>query len=76
VWNGVTLRSQSHLETAETVIDTSEQVVRIEEDGEIDPWLFSPPADITFEPVEQTMSDQLNHHKSAPWMRMRPEVAF
>jgi len=76
VWNGVTLRSESHLETGSTVIDTQEEAVRVEEDGDIDPGLFSPPADVTFAPVTETMAEQLNHHKSAPWMRMGPEMMF
>lgn len=76
VWNGVTLRSESHVETGSTVIDTWERVVRVQEDGEIDAGLFSPPTDVAFAPVTETMADQLNHHKSAPWMRIRPEVPF
>jgi len=76
VWNGVTLRSEAHLETGSTVIDTWEKVVRVEADGEIDSGLFSPPTDVTFAPVPETMAEQLNHHESAPWMRMRPEVMF
>jgi len=76
VWNGVTLRSESHLEMGSTVINTWEKVVRVQEDGEIDAGLFSPPTDVAFSPVTETIADQLNHHKSAPWMRMRPEVAF
>ncbi len=76
VWKGVTLRSESHLEMGSTVIDTWEKVVQVQEDGEIDAGLFSPPTDVTFAPVPETMAEQLNHHKSAPWMRMRPEVQF
>jgi hypothetical protein len=76
VWNGVTLRSQSHLQTGSTVIDTWEEAVRLEEDREIDSGLFSPPADVIFEQAKETVAEQLNHHKSAPWMRIGPEVAF
>jgi hypothetical protein len=76
VWNGITLRSESHLEAASTVIDTREEAVRVEEDREIDAGLFSPPTDLTFAPVTETMAEQLNHHKSAPWMRMGPELPF
>ncbi len=76
VWNGVTLRSESHLEAGSTVIDTREEAVRVEEDGDIDAGLFSPPPDLAFAPVTETMADHLNRHKSAPWMRMMPEVPF
>lgn len=76
VWNGVTLRSESHLEAASTVIDTREEAVRVDEDGEIDSRLFSPPTDVPFAPVTETMAQQLSHHKSPPWMRIGPEVAF
>lgn len=41
-----------------------------------DSRLFSPPTDLTFAPLTETMAEQLNHHKSAPWMRIGPEVAF
>jgi hypothetical protein len=64
------------LETGSTVIDTREEAVRVDEDGEIDSRLFSPPTDVTFAPVTETMAEQLNHHKSAPWVRIGPEVAF
>ena len=76
VWNGVTLRTQSHLETTSTVLDTWEEAVRIEEDADIDPGLFVAPADVTFEPAKLTVAEQLNHHKSAPWVRMKPEMAL
>jgi len=76
VWNGVTLRSESHLGTAPDAIDTSEEAVRVEENVEIDPGLFSPPADLTFEPAQLSVAEQQNHHKPAPWMRYRPDVMF
>lgn len=76
VWSGVTLRSESHLEAASTVIDTWEKAVRVEEGGEIDSGLFAPPTDVAFAPVTETMAEHLNAHKSAPWMRIRPEVLF
>jgi hypothetical protein len=71
VWNGVTLRSESHFEDAVEVQDTTEEAVRLEVDGDIDPGLFAPPADVTFEPVKPT---QLNYRQSAPWVRMKPEA--
>ena len=74
VWNGITLRSESHFEDRTTVMDTSEEAVRVEEDGDIDPGLFVLPADLTFEPAKPAVAEQLNHHKSAPWVRMGPEM--
>jgi hypothetical protein len=74
VWNGITLRSESHFEDRTTVMDTSEEAVRVEEDGDIDPGLFVLPADLTFEPAKPTVAEQLNHPKSAPWVRMGPEM--
>ena len=74
VWNGVTLRSESHFEDEVGVQDASEEAVRVEEDGDIDPALFALPADVTFEPVKPTVAEQLDHHKSAPWVRIRPEI--
>jgi hypothetical protein len=76
VWNGVTLRSESHFETTSTVMDTWEEAVRVEEDVEIDSGLFSPPPDITFEPAELSTAEKQNHHKPAPWARYRPDVMF
>jgi hypothetical protein len=73
VWNGVTLRSESHFEDTVEVQDTTEEAVRLEVDGDIDPSLFALPADVTFEPLKPTVAD-LNHHKSAPWVRMKPET--
>jgi hypothetical protein len=74
VWNGVTLRSESHSgETASTLIETSEEAVRVEEDGEIDSGLFSPPTDVTFTPVKETTSEREAHHTSTPWQRMDPK---
>lgn len=74
VWNGVTLRSESHLETTSTVMDTWEEATRVDEDADIDPGLFVAPTDVTFELAKPTVSEQLNHHKSAPWVRMKPEM--
>jgi hypothetical protein len=74
VWKGVTLRSESHWVIQTTVLDTSEEAVRIEEDVDLDASLFTPPTDVTFEPAQPTVAEQLNHHKSAPWVRMKPEV--
>ncbi len=74
VWNGVTLRSESHFEDATTIQDTTEEAVRVEVDGDIDPGLFALPADVTLEPAKPTVADQLNHHKAAPWVRMKPEI--
>ena len=74
VWNGVTLRSVTHFEDEGGVQDASEEAVRVEEDGNIDPSLFALPADVTFEPVKPTVAEQLDHHKSAPWVRLFPEI--
>jgi hypothetical protein len=76
VWNGVTLRSESHFETTSTVMDTWEEAVRVEQDVEIDPGLFSPPPDVTFEPANLSVAEQQDHHKPAPWMRYRADVMF
>jgi hypothetical protein len=76
VWNGITLRSESHFEDATTVQDTTEEAVRLEVDGDIDPGLFALPADVTFEPARPTVAEQQNHHKSAPWVRIVPEVTI
>jgi hypothetical protein len=74
VWNGVTVRTESHLETKSTVMDTWEEATRVEEDADIDPGLFAAPTDVTFEPAKLTVAEQLNHHKSAPWVRMGPDM--
>jgi hypothetical protein len=76
VWNGITLRSETHFEDATTVQDITEEAVRVEEDVEIESGLFSPPSDVTFEPAQLSVADQQNHHKSAPWVRYRPDVMF
>jgi hypothetical protein len=76
VWNGVTLRSESHFEDAVEIQDITEEAVRVEQDVEIDRGLFALPADVTFEPVKPTVAEQLNHHKSAPWVRMKPEATI
>jgi hypothetical protein len=76
VWNGITLRSESHFEDATTVQDTTEEAVRLEVDGDIDPGLFVLPVDVTFEPAKPTVAEQQDHHKSAPWVRMVPEVTI
>jgi hypothetical protein len=74
VWNGITLRSESHFEDRTTVMDTSEEAVRLEEDGDIDLSLFVLPAEVTFQLAKPTVAEQLNHHKRAPWVRMGPEM--
>jgi hypothetical protein len=76
VWNGITLRSESHFEDATNIQDTTEDAVRLEVDGDIDPGLFALPADVTFEPAKPTVAKQQNQHKSAPWVRMAPEVTI
>lgn len=76
VWNGITLRSESHFEDATTVQDTTEEAVRVEVDRDIDPGLFALPPDVTFEPSKPTVAEQQDHHKSAPWVRMVPEVTI
>ena len=72
VWNGVTLRSESHQDIQNSVTDTSEEAVRVEDDADIDPGLFKPPNDVTFELAKPTPGRQADHH--APWMRMGPEI--
>jgi len=84
VWNGVTLRSESHQEiqtknpnTSEienTVLDTSEEAVRIEQDVDIDPGMFIPPSDVTYEPADAAAIQRYKHLKTAPWLRMGPEI--
>jgi hypothetical protein len=76
VWNGITLRSESHFEDATTVQDTTEEAVRVEEDVEIESGLFSPPSDVTFEPAQLFVAEQQDHRKPAPWMRYGPDVMF
>jgi hypothetical protein len=76
VWNGITLRSESHFEDATTVQDTTEEAVRLEVDADIDPGLFTLPTDVTFEPAKPTVAELQNHRKSAPWVRMVPEVTI
>ncbi len=77
VWNGVTLHSESRSgEPAETVIETSEEAVRVVEDGEMDSGLFSPPTDVTFTPVPETTSELEAHHTVTPWQRLDPTVNF
>ena len=76
VWNGITLRSESHFEDATSVQDTTEEAVRLDVDGDIDPALFALPADVTFEPAKPTVAEQQDHHKSAPWVRMTPEITI
>ncbi len=34
----------------------------------------SSPIDVTYEPAKPTMAEQLNRHKTAPWVRMKPET--
>jgi hypothetical protein len=74
VWKGVTLRSESHQEIGNTVLETSEEAVRVDEDADIGSDLFTPPSDVTFESVEQTPSQREGHRKSPPWVRMGPEL--
>jgi hypothetical protein len=73
VWNGVTLRSEWHSEIQDTVMDTSEEAVRVEEDTEIDPSLFTAPPDVVFEQVKPTPA-QLSKKRRAPWVRTGPEI--
>jgi hypothetical protein len=75
VWNGVTLRSQLHTEIEGTITETFEEAVHIEVDVDIDASLFTPPNDVTFEPVEQTPAERLDHRKSPPWVRVGPNLA-
>jgi len=70
----MTLRSESHLEIQDTIIETFEEAVRVEQDVDIDPSLFTPPNDLAFEPVKPTLAQQRNHNKAAPWVRMGPEI--
>ena len=72
VWNGVTLRSESHQDIQNSVTDTSEEAVRVEEDVDIDPGLFKPPEDVTFEMAKPTPARQADHR--APWVRTGPEI--
>jgi hypothetical protein len=74
VWNGVTLRSESHQEIGNTILETSEEAVRVDQDADIDSGLFTPPSDVTFDPVAQTPSQREGHRKSPPWVRMGPEL--
>jgi len=66
--------SESHFETKTTILDTSEEAERIQEDVDIDPDRFIAPIDVTYEPAKPTMAEQLNRHKTAPWVRMKPET--
>lgn len=72
VWNGVTLRSESHQDIQNSVTDTSEEAVRVEEDVDLDPGLFKPPDGVTFELAKPTPAQRADHH--APWIRMGPEI--
>ena len=77
VWNGVTLRSELHSGKPESgLTETSEEAVRVEEDGELDSQLFSRPTDVTFTPVTEatSQSQQEAHQGLTPWMRISPEV--
>ena len=68
----MTLRSESHQDIQNSVTDTSEKAVRVEEDVDIDPGLFKPPDDVTFELAKPTPARQADHH--APWVRTGPEI--
>jgi len=74
VWNGVTLRSESHQEIQTTILDTSEEAVRIEQDVNIDPSMFIPPSEVTYEPADPAAIQRYKHLKTAPWLRMGPEI--
>jgi len=76
VWNGLTLRSERHLGPASDVNESWEEAVRIEEDTAIAAGLFSPPADVTFQPVTETATEQESHRTIAPWQRLGPEKPF
>jgi hypothetical protein len=58
VWNGLTLRSERHLGPASDVNESWEEAVRVEENTAIDPGLFVPPADVTFQLVTETPTEQ------------------
>lgn len=74
VWNGVTLRSESHQEIQNSISDTSEEAVRVDENADIDPGLFIAPSDVTFEPAKPTPAKQMGQRKTAPWVRKGPEI--
>lgn len=76
VWNGLTLRSERHLGPASDVNESWEEAVRVEENAAIDPGLFSPPADVTFQLMAETPAELENHRKIAPWQRLGPEKPF
>jgi hypothetical protein len=74
VWNGVTLRSESHQEIQTTILDTSEEAVRVEENVDINPDMFMPPGDVTFEPAKPAVAERYKHPKVGPWVRLGPEM--
>jgi len=76
VWNGLTLRSERHLGPASDVNESWEEAVRIEEDTAIDPGRFLPSADVTFQLVTETPTEQQSHRTIAPWQRLGPEKPF
>jgi hypothetical protein len=76
VWNGLTLRSERHLGPASDVNESWEEAVRVEENAAIDPGLFLPPADVTFQLVTETRTEQQSHRRIAPWQRLGPEKPF
>jgi hypothetical protein len=75
VWNGVTLRSESHMEIQKTtILDTSEEAVHVEENVDINPDMFIPPGDVTFEPAEPAVVERYKHPQVGPWVRPGPEM--
>jgi hypothetical protein len=76
VWNGLTLRSERHLGPASDVNESWEEAVRVEENTAIEPGLFVPPADVTFQLVTETPTEQQSHRTIAPWQRLGPEKPF
>ena len=76
VWNGLTLRSERHLGLASDVNESWEEAVRVEEDTAIASGLFSPPADVTFQPTTETPAQQQSYRTIAPWQRLGPEKPF
>jgi hypothetical protein len=57
-----------------TIFDTSEEAVRVEENVEINPDMFIPSADVTYEPVEPMVIERYKHPQVGPWVRPGPEM--
>jgi len=75
VWNGVTLRSASHMEIQKTtILDTWEEAVRVEENVDISSDMFIPPSDVTYEPAEPAVAQRYKHPEVGPWVRPGPEM--